>query len=58
MSTQLPYVITVVAISFVCFVLAGFVRNPWICLAVGAVLVIGALFVLRRTCLLYTSRCV
>ena len=48
-STQLPYVITVVAISFVCFVLAGFVRNPWICLAVGAVLVIGALFVLRRT---------
>ena len=27
-STQLPYVITVVAISCVCFVLAGFVPQP------------------------------
>ena len=34
---------TVAAISFVTYVLAGFVRSPWICLPVGAVLVIGVL---------------
>lgn len=48
-NTQLPYVITVVAISFVCFVIAGIVKNPWICLAIGIVLVVGALIVLKRT---------
>ena len=48
-NTQLPYVITVGAISCVCFAIAGFVRNAPICLAIGAVLVIAALFVLRKT---------
>ena len=47
--TQLPYVLTVAAISFVCFVIAGFVQNWIICLAIGIVLVVGALFVLRKT---------
>ena len=46
-STQLPYAITVAAISFVCFVIAGFVQNPWITLSVGAVAVVGTLFVLK-----------
>ena len=46
-STQLPYVITVAAISFVCFLLAGFVQNAWVCLAVGVALVIGFLFFMR-----------
>ena len=46
-STQLPYAITVAAISFVCFLLAGFVQNAWVCLAVGAVLVFGFLFLMR-----------
>ncbi len=48
-STQLPYVITVAGDLVRVFVLAGFVRNPFICLPLGAALVIGALFVLRRT---------
>ena len=48
-STQIPYVLTVMAISFVCFVIAGFVRNPLICLAIGIVLVIGTLLVLKKT---------
>ena len=48
-STQLPYVITVGAISFVCFVVAGFVRNAPICLLIGLVLVIATLFVLKKT---------
>ena len=46
-ATQLPYSITVAAISMVCFLLAGFVQNPWICLAVGVVLIVGFLFFMR-----------
>ena len=46
-STQLPYALTVAAVSFVCYILAGFVQNWVVCLAVGVVLVVAALFVLR-----------
>ena len=48
-STQLPYVITVAAISFVCFVVAGFTQNVFICLGLGIILTIGVLIVLRAT---------
>ncbi len=47
-STQLPYALTVAAISFVTYILAGFVRSAWICLPVGAVLVLAVLLVCRR----------
>jgi len=47
-STQLPYAITVAAISFVTFIVAGFVQNAVVCLAIGAALTIGTLFVLRN----------
>lgn len=47
-STQLPYAITVAVISFVCFVIAGFVKNAWISLAIGAVLTIGTLIVIKK----------
>ncbi|MBE6650714.1 MAG: Na+/H+ antiporter NhaC family protein [Ruminococcaceae bacterium] len=46
-STQLPYAITVAAISFVCYILAGFIQNAWIMLPVGIVLTIGTLFVIK-----------
>ncbi len=46
-STQLPYALTVAAVSFVCYILAGFVQNWIVCLAVGVVLVVAALLVLR-----------
>ena len=46
-ATQLPYAITVAVISFVCFLLSGFVPNAWIILPVGAVLTVGTLFVIR-----------
>lgn len=47
-STQLPYAITVAAISFVCFIIAGFVQN-WIVMdIIGAALVIATLFVIRK----------
>lgn len=46
-STQLPYAITVGAICFVNYILAGLIQNVFICLAVGIVLVIGTLLVIR-----------
>ena len=48
-STQIPYALTVAAVSFVCFVIAGFVQNPIVCLIIGTVLTVGVLFVLRNT---------
>ena len=48
-STQIPYALTVAAISFGCFIIAGFVQNAIICLVIGIVLVIAVLFVLRNT---------
>ncbi len=48
-STQLPYAITVAAISFVCFIVAGFVQNAVICLILGIALVIVVLLVLKKT---------
>ena len=46
-STQLPYALTVAAICFVNFILAGFIRNAVICLAIGIAMTIGTLFVIR-----------
>ena len=47
-ATQLPYAITVACLSFVCFVLAGFVQNWVVCLAIGIVLTIATLFAIRN----------
>ena len=46
-STQLPYSITVAAISFVCYIIAAFIPNAWIMLPIGIVLTVGTLFVIR-----------
>lgn len=46
-STQLPYALTVAAISFVMYIFAGFVQNAWICLPVGIVLTVGSVLVIR-----------
>ena len=46
-STQIPYAVTVAAISFVGYIVAGFVQNVYITLAVGVVLTLGTLFVLK-----------
>ncbi len=47
-STQLPYAITVAAISFVTYIVAGFVKTPLIALPVGVILVFIVLFVMKR----------
>ena len=46
-STQLPYALTVAGVSFVCYILAGFVQNWILCLAVGVVLTVAVLLILR-----------
>ena len=47
-STQLPYALTVAGVSFATYIVAGFVQNALISLAVGIALTVGALFVIRR----------
>ncbi len=46
-STQLPYAITVAAVSFVSFIIAGFVPNVFIALSAAILLMIATLFVIR-----------
>ncbi len=46
-STQLPYAMTVAAVSFVCYIIAGFVRNAFIMLPLSVVLMIATLLVIR-----------
>lgn len=47
-STQLPYAVTAAAVSFVTYVIAGFVQNAFICLPIGIVLMIGTLVVIKK----------
>ena len=46
-STQLPYAATVGAICFVNYIIAGFVQNAVICLAIGIVMTVGTLLVIK-----------
>ena len=46
-STQLPYALLVAAVSFVTYIVAGFVQNPWVPLPVGIVLLLICLFVIK-----------
>jgi Na+/H+ antiporter NhaC len=47
-NTQLPYAITVAAVSFVTYIVAGFVKTAWIALPVGIVLMVATLLVIRK----------
>ncbi len=47
-STQLPYAITVAVVSFICYIIAGFLPNAFICLPVGAILILAWLFLMKR----------
>ena len=46
-STQLPYAVTVAAICFVNYILAAFIRNVVVSLAIGVALVVATLLVIR-----------
>ena len=47
-TTQLPYVITVAAVSFVTYLIAGFVRNVLIMLVIGFALMVATLYVIKQ----------
>lgn len=46
-TTQLPYALTVAAVSFISFIIAGFLQNAVICLIIAIALMIGVLFVIK-----------
>ena len=46
-STQLPYALTVAAVSFVTYLIAGFVQNAVVSLLIGLVLMVGLFFFLH-----------
>ena len=46
-STQLPYGITVAAVSFVSFIIAGLVQDVVVCMIIAVALMIGTLLVIR-----------
>lgn len=47
-STQLPYAIVVAVISLICYIVAGFVQNIFVCLGLGIVLTIGFLIFIKK----------
>lgn len=53
-STQLPYVFTVAAVSVVNYILTGFIKNWVITLPIGIVLMVATLLMLRR--MLFTEK--
>ena len=46
-STQLPYALIVAGISFINYILAGFIKNAAVCLLIGTVITLFTLFVIR-----------
>lgn len=46
-NTQLPYVLFVAGVSFVTYIVAGFVRSAWVSLLVGAALIVGGLILIK-----------
>lgn len=47
--TQLPYAMTAAGVSFVTYIVAGFVQSAWIALPVGIGLMVVTLFVIKMT---------
>ncbi|MDO5402135.1 MAG: Na+/H+ antiporter NhaC family protein [Eubacteriales bacterium] len=47
-ATQIPYSLTVAAVSFVSFILAGFIQNVFIVLAIASVMMLTVLFVIGK----------
>ena len=48
-TTQLPYAMTVAAISFVTYIIAGFTRSAWISLPAGLLILVVVLVVIKKT---------
>jgi len=48
-STQLPYALTVAAVSFVCYIFTGFIRSWYVCLPLSVILMVIVLLVFRAS---------
>ncbi|MBQ7707943.1 MAG: Na+/H+ antiporter NhaC family protein [Lachnospiraceae bacterium] len=46
-TTQLPYALTVAAVSFVTYIVAGLTKSPWISLPVGMALMVLVLLIIK-----------
>ena len=46
-STQLPYALTVAAVSFIAYIIAGFLKNAWVTLPISLGLLVGALLLIK-----------
>jgi Na+/H+ antiporter NhaC len=46
-NTQLPYAMTCAGVSFVAYLIAGFIQNVIICLIIAVALMIGTMFLLK-----------
>lgn len=47
-STQLPIATLVMIVCVICYLISGLMESPWVALAIGVVLLIGAAFVLNK----------
>jgi len=47
-NTQLPYALSVAGISFISFIVAGVTRSALVSLALGVVLIVGGLFIMKK----------
>lgn len=47
-STQLPYAVVAAGVSFVAYIIAGFVQNPWISLPIAILLMVAVLVMLKN----------
>ena len=47
-STQLPYAVLVAVVSFVVYILAGFIKNAFICLPIGFILILAILAFMKN----------
>ena len=48
-STQLPYAVLAAVISFITYIIAGFVKVPWIPLPMGILLLLAVLFIIKKS---------
>ena len=46
-TTQLPYAVTAAAVSFISYIIAGFVQSAWIALPIAIALMVVTMFVIR-----------
>ena len=48
-STQLPYAVLAAVIRFITYIIAGFVKVPWIPLPMGILLLLAVLFIIKKS---------